>query len=341
MTRRNLFLTLMVSISGTFLWAQQPTWTPKLTMPKEAWLPGEPISATLSLTNEKGSAQPFEWHGQFYLDGAENPCVDRFVVVAGNPIPDAGSSGSKTQVPPVLESPGSSHQIEFAISRCCNLLARAPQTIGRHRLCYRDKSIRGKEREVCIEFLVLPPKGADEAVFNAFPSTLRDIICDASSLKIDLVSSCPSSTYAGYALLPAGQCIPDPRVFLVNFLEHDKTAERWPQTAGQMASEKKKDLEDDEKRVAQLSAYLKVHPDFARADALKVELAGRLAMLGRFDEAHALCDEITLKDAGSLESQKANMLMDFLLEKGFRGEKKAVASPEPRQAAKPPNEKKP
>jgi hypothetical protein len=192
----------------------------------------------------------------------------------------------------------------------------------------------GEVRSEEVRIKILKPEGVDLQAYSYFKRCPR---CDDKKL----LERFPTSTYAGYALLPAGQCIPDPRVFLVNFLEHDKTAERWPQTAGQMTSEKRKDIEDTEKRAAQLTAYLRARPDFARADALKVELAGRLAMLGRFDEAHALCDEITLKDAGSLESKKANMLMGFLVERGFQGEKKAVASPEPRQAAKPSNEKKP
>ncbi len=167
----------------------------------------------------------------------------------------------------------------------------------------------------------------------------RGNACNQLAIDAGLLEKYPTSTYAGYALLPAGQCIPDPRVFLVNCLEHDKTAERWPQTAGQMASEKKKDLEDNEKRVAQLAGYLKARPDFARADALKVELAGRFAMLGRIDEAHALCDEIAAKDAGSLEAKKANVLKDYLDERGCQGTEKSAPSSEPRQTAKPSNEK--
>jgi hypothetical protein len=184
---------------------------------------------------------------------------------------------------------------------------------------------------------LVPPTGTDLAAFKECATPCNQVTFARDMLLKDF----PTSTYAGYALLPAGQCIPDPRVFLVNFLEHDKTAERWPQTTGQMTAEKKKDLEDTEKRVAQLANYLKARPDFARADALKVELAGRLAMLGRFDEAHALCDEITLKAAGGQESKKASMLMDFLTEKGYQGKKKDVSCPEPRQTAKPSNEKKP
>ena len=127
----------------------------------------------------------------------------------------------------------------------------------------------------------------------------------------------PASTYAGYALLaPGGECIPDPRVFLMNLLVNDETAQRWPQTASQMDSEKKKAIEDDKKRVEQLEGYLKARPDFAKADALKVELAGRFAALERFQEAQAICGEITAHDAASIEAGKARMLIAFLAKKG-------------------------
>ncbi|MEW5765602.1 MAG: tetratricopeptide repeat protein [Chloroflexota bacterium] len=200
MTNKRPFLTLVILAAANVLWAQTLPWTPKLTMTRETWLPGEPISATLTLTNASGSPQPFEWHGQFFLDGASTPCVDRLLPVPGNPIPDAGGIGSRTATPPLLEAPGSVHTIEFAVTRCCNLLARAPETIGRHRLCYREPSENGIEKEACIEFFIVSPKDSDAAALNTFPPTLRDVVCDSASLKADLLESFPTSTYAGYVL---------------------------------------------------------------------------------------------------------------------------------------------
>ena len=157
------------------------------------------------------------------------------------------------------------------------------------------------------------PTGIDAEVFKKAANHCNQLGMTDEALLKDF----STSIYAGYALLSAGQCISDPRVYLTDLLGFDKHAQRGPQSADQMASDKKRSLEVDQKRADQLTCYLNTRPDFARADCLKVELAGRLAALQRYSESKALCDEIIANRPESDESKKARMLADFLTQKGY------------------------
>lgn len=316
MTRRNLLITGFVAVVSSAIWAQNPLWTPKLSVPKDAWLPGEPISATLILTNNSGSSQPFSWHGQFYLDGVNKPCVDRNAPAVTNPVPDTRAPGAKPPVPLSLEPPGNTHQVNFPISRECNLVALDPKTVGRHRLCYRETRGGSQLQEACIEFSIVVPKGEDAQAMKLFAANLRDI-GDDSTLAAKILKLYPTSTYAGYAVLHGGPWPIDPVGEVALRGKSLATAEKWPGTRAQMDKEEKDRRDLNQSRADQLAAYLKARPDFVYADFMKLELATRYAYLERYQDAQCLCEELVKRVPESEEAKKAQRLLAHLQEKGW------------------------
>jgi hypothetical protein len=163
-----------------------------------------------------------------------------------------------------------------------------------------------------VSFDIGPPRGLDARIFSQYGRACNQL---ALSPK-EMLEKYPTSIYAGYAFLCDGQCIPDPRVFMTDLLGFDSHALKSPESSTQMAADKKRSLDADNTRVDQLTSYLKSHPDFARADCLKLELAGRMAALQRFQESEAICNELTSASAPSESAKKAQLLLAFLVEKG-------------------------
>ena len=166
------------------------------------------------------------------------------------------------------------------------------------------------------------PTGPDKVLWDRFRAAVPNGSCWQFKNWIEnhggeLLTDFPSSTYAGYALLPAGQCIPDPRVFVTDLLSFDSHAQKEPSSANQMSADKKRSLEADQKRADQLTAYLKARPDFPRADCLKLELAGRFAALERYQDAQCLCEEILRNAPESEAGKKAHRLLAYLQGKGW------------------------
>lgn len=315
MNARLVIIAGLLSLSTWTAAQTSGTWTVQMTLTQSAWLPGEPITVTLEMENKTDHLLPCAWVGDFYLDGLPAACRDRIQGTYELP-PGVTSATSDTAAKPIYP-PGTRHTISACITRQCNILARAAETVGPHKICYRQSFGSLPPLEACCDFVIRPPSGDDKVALALMPSTLRDVVTDASSLPLDLLKKHPTSTYAGYAFLPGGQCIPDPRVFLTDVLSMDKHAQIEPQSANQMAGDKRRSLDVDQERVTQLESYLKARPDFARADCLKVELAGRLAALQRVQESKALCDEIIARKPTGEESKRVQLLVDFLTQKGY------------------------
>lgn len=349
--------TLLLALGGTILAAQELRVT---CQPDQASLLfGEPIYATYRVENiskrtiyvcaykdKGGSASFIGWKAEAF--GPIGKVPHNWEAFGSKPrlplLP--GESIQVRQPLPITDTrvdqlPVGVYSLVFEVSYSALAAGSGWESKARCESSFNVKEPEGQDRE-WIQALKDAVQAAKADTTRVRPALRWGEVLDGSLKNIEqtLLSSYPTSTYAGYALLSAGQCIPDPRVFLVNFLEHDKTADRWPQTTGQMAEEKKRDLEDTQKRVAQLAGYLKARPDFARADALKLELGGRLAMLGRYDEARALCDEITLNNADSQEAKKARMLTDFLVQKGYIKANKESPSTKPDATEEPRTERK-
>lgn len=323
MNTRLLVIAGLLSLSTWTAAQTSEGWTVQMILAQPEWLPGEPITVTLEMENKTDHLLPCAWVGEFYLDGLPAACRDRNQGTYELP-PGVIFAAPDTVAKPIYP-PGTRHTIAVCITRQCNMLARATTTVGPHKICYRQSFGSLPPLEACCDFVVRPPGGDEKAALALMPPTLRDVVTDASSLPPGLLEKYPTSAYAGYALLSGGQCIPDPRVFVTDLLSFDNHAAKWPQSSSQMAADKQRSLDADRKRVDQLSSYLKARPDFARADCLKAELAGRLAALQRFQEAEALCNEITSTDERSVGAKKALLLMDFLAERGYI--KPAASSP--------------
>lgn len=171
-------------------------WKAELEMIRESWLPGEPVTANLRVTNISGREAVF-YSGTVHLDGAEKPCVDRSAGVVDTPAPP--EPGEVDPDAPLAGDPaGAVREIELRISRICNLeTGMLDELYGPHRVCYRQSSPTG---EACAKFEIVRPIGEDAEVVKLFPPRLRDVLTDSSYVPSDLLDTYPTSRYAGYVL---------------------------------------------------------------------------------------------------------------------------------------------
>lgn len=314
--RRFCLLLMLLQISA--LCADPPRQlTASLLIEKTEYVLGEPVTLLGSLRNDT-SESLLVWCDLSFTD---TPCVLHVVGPTRN-----GCAESKGRYeigglhsPPPLE-PGHEITLRPLIGSDLGIvdpgeyevwLEYDAKTLGAKALKELLTPIRSESNHVRLR--LNQPSGLDATIFHSYHNACNQITLAPDSI----LSKYPTSTYAGYALLSQGQCIPDPRVFLTDVLSMDKHAQIEPQSANQMAGDKRRSLDGDQERVAQLEAYLKARPDFAQADCLKVELAGRLAALQRYSESKALCNEVVSNRPESGESKKAKMLVDFLTQRGY------------------------
>ncbi len=160
-------------------------------MVRESWLPGEPVTADLTLVNV--AAEPLQLHsGALHLDGAQEPCRDRAMGTVDTP-PRGEGTGEPHRHPP-----GTEMEIELRISRICNLeMGRVDELYGPHTVCYQQSN---SAAETCAEFEIVRPMGDDAEVVKLFPPRLRDVVTDSSYVPPDLLDTYPTSRYAGYVL---------------------------------------------------------------------------------------------------------------------------------------------
>jgi len=286
-------------------------------------LQGEPISVTLEIRNSSRreiaiarGMNGFDWQMAVYnSDGTPRVCSQ--LMESGTPIPgnirEVLAPDWRLVVSRELacqDKPGKL-LVEAVLRSEGNYFTLEPDGTKRPFQAWKGQASSGK-----VEILVVPPTGRDLEAY----STMKGCpLCD----KQLLAEKFPTSTYTGYALLGQNQCIPDPRVYLSNLLVCDQNAQRWPQTREQMMRDKQRGLKESQERIVLLRSYLKARPDFARADWLKVELAGHLAATQCFQEAEATCDDIISRDPDGVAAQKVRLLKTFLAENGYLTSKSA------------------
>jgi hypothetical protein len=143
-----------------------------------------------------------------------------------------------------------------------------------------------------VQFEILAPVGVDR---EALDKIIRPAVEDPRRLPgphlwaDKVLEKYPSSTYAGYALAqsgPGGSLSWSEKWSKLTAQQRD---DAWyvPQVASKEAQDarRKQVREGYEEFAKKACAFLAIHPDFARADILRKELANALFMLDRRDEA--------------------------------------------------------
>lgn len=310
-------LTLLVLLQAYVLWAETPKQLSiTLTSERHEYVLGEPILLQCMFENQGDTPLIVSCDLSF----RETPCA----IHATGPIrKDCSERPGYHEIggysaPPPLKAHDSMKLAPIAISSLGAVdvgeyefwVAYDAIELGAQPLRALITPLRAESNH--LKLTLVRPTGTDATVLAKCANKCNQMDWDNRAL-FDKYATC---IYAGYALLPGGQCIPDPRVFITDILSMDKHAAKSPESGVQMAADKERSLQVTRKRVDQLSFYLKARPDFARANCLKVELAGRLAALQQFQEAQVLCNEITTATPESEEAKKAKLLLDFLAEKG-------------------------
>jgi hypothetical protein len=168
----------------------------------------------------------------------------------------------------------------------------------------------GRNEAPTVAIRITQPMGDDLAAFTLLGG--RPL---ADSPR--LLASFPTSTYAGYAILKGGPWQLDPVAELDVRGKHGETANGNADARPQMARIEAEQAALSRERVALLETYLAARPDFVFASFMRLELATRLAYIGRYDEARAIADRILRDAPESGEAAQAHRLLRDLAERGW------------------------
>ena len=124
----------------------------------------------------------------------------------------------------------------------------------------------------------------------------------------------PTSIFAGYVLVHERPGSLDPLAELAMQDGDAATAKANPDAKPQMERMEAERRAMSLERIRVLTNYLEARPDFVYADSMRLELATRLAYVGRFDLARELCDR--LQTAGGPEAEQAKRLLEWLALRG-------------------------
>ena len=141
---------------------------------------------------------------------------------------------------------------------------------------------KGAVDSAAVTITVEAPTGIDAAAYQAFKG-------DPLAHPADLLKSFPTSTYAGYALTkmgPGGYLSGSEKWWTMSPRQRDIA---WAVPLGAPQAQQEAHREQYRKNLAafveQAHTFLSLHPDFARADLLRKELANALFELDQRDAA--------------------------------------------------------
>ncbi len=309
---------LFAALAVLFLWLPERVdaqgWTARLIMLQDRFIPGEPLIAMLELENTSTTALPNPGTGDFFLDGAQQPCRPRdlpMIQVPSYP-PGQGALTTPQQTGP-LDAPGTIHRQEINFSYWCNMEIGAASLIGRHRLCFRPSAPSlVSPSDVCRSFEIVAPQGVDKTVWKALPPRLRDMLHDASLVKVNLLANFPTSTYAGYALAHSAPTLTTMES-LACLNDVNAALRRYGNRGGGEANTQGHILEAQNEMRAYAKAagaFLGAHPDFVYAPQIRRMYAMCLGLTGHMPGAMAEIQ--TLSTESGKEAAEAQA---FLAEK--------------------------
>jgi hypothetical protein len=252
---------------------------------------GEPLHATGIVNNASGDSLTLALGGPggfrvaFHVETADGdawPC-DR-------PRRLKGEWHSQEEVPPLWTK---TYQRTFTcLSQPGEYVIRmVASSAGRQSPAHGD--VWSGRIEATARIRMVEPIGEDREAFEAFlGSPLRD--------PAELRRRFPTSVYAGHAILGG-------RPWPLNPISELAVREGL---LGSAADHEQFAM--SEERAWLLQRFLAARPDFVHADFMRLELATRLAYLGRYGEARAQCRRLVTHAAGSTEAAAAEALLIHL-----------------------------
>lgn len=166
-----------------------------------------------------------------------------------------------------------------------------------------------------IKFVVEMPKGDDLKVYNLYRNRCNQITIPSS----EVLQRFPTSTYAGYELCKGGPSLR--RAAEIDDAKRDMDWFVTPLTSPDEKSKRREMVRQGwTEKADRIIAFLKIHPDFAKADLLRRSLASYLFYLDRRSEAIE-----QLEILSKMEGQNAEDAREVL--GCVEGKKKMEASP--------------
>jgi hypothetical protein len=271
-----LALALILPSQGA---GQGNLWRTTLSMARSTFLPGERVEVIVESRTTAG--QPLALRlieGSFLLDGKQR-CE----------MPSAVASSAATSVcveyvssvaPPRGEPLQDANASRFWINEWCpNWRIGRPNLIGRHEFCFRPSN-NGWQRmqPSCVTFEVLRPEGVDAEAYKLLSPSIVNLARECHKQKgipETILHRYPASTYAGYVLLGMGP----------NAVLSWSMFERTQDQVKQYKNDYPAQFEQFEAFLPKALAYLKTHPDFLEAEALRQEIVTAYLLFGEPQKA--------------------------------------------------------
>jgi len=162
-------------------------------------------------------------------------------------------------------------------------------------------------RVVCdaVTVRVTEPIAVDRKAFEAFAG-------DPLAHRDELIERFPTSIYAGHAILRSGPWRLDPVAEIEVRGSYMRSAGDDPVAQEQMARREEEQRALSQQRVLLLEGYLAARPEFVHADFMRLELATRLAYLGEYERARAICATLAKKPDRTYAVVRAVELLTYL-----------------------------
>jgi hypothetical protein len=300
---------------ATALHPQNQQWSGKLTLPKENWLPAEPIIATLEFTNNSKTSIPFKWSGDFFIDRNPEACIQKDIPYVSAPPPMPGSVKTKNEIP--KEIPGTIRRIDANLSRACSKKMEQLYSPGKHEICIKLKGLKGYYDESCVEYEIVNPTGVDKQAYEFIKAQIIEpdkwleqySEKEEESIRHAVLSKYPTSTYAGYVLC--------------NGRSQFNDAVGYLQRAEKSRGERKNCKSEVETLLAQgprldtAQSYLINGSDFAYYDVLRSIVSWKLALLGKYDESRTECNNVIASNKSPIEVERCKEFIAYMEQKGY------------------------
>ncbi len=310
-------LPLILVVISAAAGVQAADWEVRIELPKTVFVQGEPVLAVGTVTNVAGRTlilaigEPDGFRGSFSLwrsDGQPGPaCADRETIdPLGYDFEEAAPGWNRTWRRNIncRAEPGE-YLARFAVSSEGPYVQAGSDP--------QDSAIdtwSGRAESETVTLRIVEPAGEDLLAFDAYQG-------DPAAHSEATLESHPTSTYAGYAALLGGPWDLDPVAELEIRGVYLRTAEQDPAALPQMLRLESEQEQLSRERARLLAEYLEARPDFVYADFMRLELATRLAYLGRYEESARLCRRLQSTARRQDEAARAGELLRYLAQNGW------------------------
>lgn len=271
-----LALALILPSQGA---GQRSLWRTALSMPRTTFLPGERVEVIVDSRTTTG--QPLALRlieGRFLLDGKQR--CEMPTTVASSAATAVCVEYVSSVAPPRGEPLQDSNSSRFWINEWCpNWRIGRPDLIGRHEFCFRplDNGWQSMQQS-SVSFEVLRPEGADAEAYKLLSPSIVNLAREChmqNRISDTILHRYPASTYAGYVLLGMGP----------NAVLSWPMFERTQDQVKKYKNDRPAQFEQFEAFVPKALAYLKTHPGFLEAEALRQEIVTAYLLFGETQKA--------------------------------------------------------